>query len=402
MPKLIYAWNYREWGGAQIYLLSLIKEARHRHDITAVLPENSEARLVKELRELGVEPVFSPPVPRLVQPDGLLESLSSRAKLFWSEWKFVDVVLREIGPGPSIVHVELGFWQSAWQLWRLCRSTDVFVTHHTSLDRQPLLRDVWWKIKGHFASRTEKLHVLTSNEDARRSFAGYLSRRAFGEIKVTYAGFDPSEIETVEATFPGVHSVTDKYRLPTGTLAVTVGQFIERKGCWVVAEAVAELIGNGNGLTFLWLATARPDDNQMARLASFGLGERFRVLSSDDLGGTRDELLTIVRAADVFVLASQQEGLPIALVEAMALGRACLATNVNAIPEAINNGVSGVLISANDAGRLARELESLLADEKRRRHLGANARAAAYKSFDERVTARTTLDLYEAVWKTRR
>jgi len=104
--------------------------------------------------------------------------------------------------------------------------------------------------------------------------------------------------------------------------------------------------------------------------------------------------------ADIFILASLQEGLPIALVEAMALGLACIATNVNAIPEAIADGENGILVPPNDPGTLSAAMVDLLNDREKQKRLGAAASRIAYERFDERITADRTLKLYDAVWKT--
>ena len=136
------------------------------------------------------------------------------------------------------------------------------------------------------------------------------------------------------------------------------------------------------------------------RINDHDLGESFRVLGGDEIGDTRDDLLSLMSVADIFVLASLQEGLPIALVEAMALGLPCIATKINAIPEAIEDDENGILIPPNDPARLSEAMADLLVDHEKRKRLGAAAKRSAYERFDERNTADRTLKLYEAVWKT--
>ena len=80
--------------------------------------------------------------------------------------------------------------------------------------------------------------------------------------------------------------------------------------------------------------------------------------------------------------------------------RACIATNINAIPEAIEDDENGILIPPNDAARLSEAMADLLTHPEKRKRFGAAAKHTAYERFDERNTAERTLKLYEAVWKT--
>ena len=95
--------------------------------------------------------------------------------------------------------------------------------------------------------------------------------------------------------------------------------------------------------------------------------------------------LTLLRRADLFALASFAEGIPVALMEAMALGLPCVSTTVAGIPELIRSGVDGLLVPPANVAALAEALEALATDARLRRTLGAAAR--------QRVIARYNLPL---------
>ena len=97
--------------------------------------------------------------------------------------------------------------------------------------------------------------------------------------------------------------------------------------------------------------------------------ERAVVLAGD----TRDVADMLARA-DIFVLSSTSEGLPLSILEAMVAGLPVVASSVGGVPEAVEEGETGLLVPPRDPVRLAAALERLLVDPALRRRLGANGR----------------------------
>jgi glycosyltransferase involved in cell wall biosynthesis len=99
----------------------------------------------------------------------------------------------------------------------------------------------------------------------------------------------------------------------------------------------------------------------------------------------KEELL---REKAIFVLPSTSEGLPMAVLEAMAWGRAIVATAVGGVPDVLADGVEGLLVPPGDSTALATALTELAADEELRARLGAAARDRARRLNAEEVTGR--------------
>ncbi|MBV9209230.1 MAG: glycosyltransferase [Acidobacteria bacterium] len=224
-----------------------------------------------------------------------------------------------------------------------------------------------------------------------------MSPQVIEKIPLAYSGVDKAEITSaLEAEFDGA-ALGKKLGLPKEAFFVFgMGQFIERKGCWVLLEAARSLREQHGDICFVWIGTTPLDAETRARVAEFGLGENFRVVTSAEIGQGRAALLSVLRLADLFVLPSFNEGLPVALIEAMALGKACVASNVNAIPEAIHDGETGLLVPAGDSRALASAIAEMKEQPHTRERIASAGRAFVLENFDERVTAQITVDLYDA------
>jgi glycosyltransferase involved in cell wall biosynthesis len=118
------------------------------------------------------------------------------------------------------------------------------------------------------------------------------------------------------------------------------------------------------------------------------------MVHSEKLGKDRLDVLRFFRIADVFSLPSYIEGLPIALLEAMALERPSISTNVYAIPEAVKNMETGILIEPGDSNALAEAILKLKDDPALRAKLGAHGRRFVIANFDEREAAATAIAAY--------
>jgi glycosyltransferase involved in cell wall biosynthesis len=124
--------------------------------------------------------------------------------------------------------------------------------------------------------------------------------------------------------------------------------------------------------------------------ASLGLGDR--VL----LTGQRDDAVAVMGACDAFVMASNNEGLPVAIMEALALGLPVVSTAVGGIPEAITDDVDGLLVPARDPAALAAAITRIATDPTLRTRL-ADGAARAGDRYDIRITARRLEEIYREV-----
>lgn len=121
---------------------------------------------------------------------------------------------------------------------------------------------------------------------------------------------------------------------------------------------------------------------------SMALGDRVLLL------GQRDDAVAVLGACDAFVMASKNEGLPVAIMEALALGLPICATSVGGIPEAVTDGVEGQLVPPSDPESLASALTRLATEPVLREQLAAGARESG-----ERYDIRTAVTRIEEIYR---
>ena len=155
--------------------------------------------------------------------------------------------------------------------------------------------------------------------------------------------------------------------------AVSLGRLGARKGSNDVIAAVDALHEAVRGRLRVTLAGDGEVDGVRAAVAAAGLGDTIKVAGWLD-PAARDELLA---SAHIFLLPSWNEGLPVALLEAMAHGLAPVATMVGSVGEAITDGVNALVVQPGRPDQIAEALTKLVTDERLRARLGAAARSRA-------------------------
>ncbi len=115
--------------------------------------------------------------------------------------------------------------------------------------------------------------------------------------------------------------------------------------------------------------------------------------------GFRADAWDIIDASSFVCLTSDKEGMPRSLMEAMAMGRAAVATDVSGTDEVVHHGETGLLVPPNDIRRLAGAIEELAGSRELRTHMGAKAMERAARYFDEREVVDRLDRLYEELYR---
>ncbi|HEX3470420.1 MAG TPA: glycosyltransferase [Silvibacterium sp.] len=159
---------------------------------------------------------------------------------------------------------------------------------------------------------------------------------------------------------------------------VCVGRLVPAKGQHILLRAFSLLRSKGHPL-HLTLVGDGPDRPSLEReVAELSLTEQVTFRGAINHDQVREQ----IARADVFAMASFAEGIPVALMEAMATQIPCVSTNVAGIPELIRDNVDGLLVPPSSAESLAAAIESLVLDPIMRERLSTSARARVIERYN--------------------
>ncbi len=200
-------------------------------------------------------------------------------------------------------------------------------------------------------------------------------------------------IEPAWREFPPEEEIRETRRrfFPAGAAVVvgTVGNISEMKGTDLLVECAARAAAR---LPALGLLVVGADHHGMRE----GLEKKASALGFRGLAfaGPLEDTRAAVASMDIAVFPSREEGLGLAVMEAMALGRPVIASRAGGIPELIDDGADGILVPVGDAEALFRSLSALLSDGARRAELGKAARRKALGRFFSPPFSRRVEEVY--------
>ncbi len=164
---------------------------------------------------------------------------------------------------------------------------------------------------------------------------------------------------------------------PDERLIIAVGNLYPVKGHAILFDALRRVESDGGAPPWRLAIAGRGGEEFSLRayIVSQGWDRRVHLL------GFREDIADVIAAADVFVMPSLSEGLPLALVEAMLAGKAIIASRTGGIPEAVADGRDALLAPPGDVGALTARLRELLSNAGLRARLGEAARGNAAARF---------------------
>jgi colanic acid/amylovoran biosynthesis glycosyltransferase len=224
-------------------------------------------------------------------------------------------------------------------------------------------------------------------------FISTISQYARSQIMLASDPADWPKIEVCRlGVDPSIFAPESTREAPDTFSVICVGRLAPVKAQRILIAACSRLASSGWQLK-LYLVGSGPDLNSLRKFT-----EASGMVGSVVFEGARnqDEVVALYRQSDVFALASFGEGVPVVLMEAMAMQIPCIATWVNGIPELIRHREEGLLVAPSDEEALAQGIEELFKSRELRQRLGRAGRIQVALHYDLR---RNTAHLAEVFQK---
>lgn len=195
-------------------------------------------------------------------------------------------------------------------------------------------------------------------------------------------GLSPQDLELIPNFVPSNNYINERQQqrsllgLDDSTLAiVSVGRLVALKRFDLVIQAAQELVRQGHNMRVFIVGGGELERELQQQIEMHKLQKIVTLL------GERKDVANLLAAADIFVLASDTEGMSRSILEAMATGLPVVATDVGGNCDLVEPEKNGLLVPANDAQALAAALAGLLVDENKRRVMGTTSLQKAQGNF---------------------
>lgn len=180
-------------------------------------------------------------------------------------------------------------------------------------------------------------------------------------VRVVYDGFTfPDSLEKID--------LYEEFDLKSDSKVIVGAGRLSRQKRFDLLIDVAKIAKSEKlNWSFVIVGTGRLENQLKKMVSDQGVTDMVKFI------GFREDVITIMNSADMFVLSSDSEGMSNALREAMAVGKACIATDVFGVSELFQNGKSGIKVNRGEAKELYLAIKNIFSDAKLERNLGKNA-----------------------------
>jgi colanic acid/amylovoran biosynthesis glycosyltransferase len=208
--------------------------------------------------------------------------------------------------------------------------------------------------------------IFCISDFCRSQLMKYCDPAHWDKMHVVRLGVDPEEFKPIARTARAHLEI------------VCVGRLVPAKGQHILLRAFSRVHAKGHPVRLTFVGSGPDLPNLQREVTEKGLESSVTFCGALNHDQTRQQLAE----ADIFALASFAEGIPVALMEAMAMAIPCVTTSVAGIPELIRDRTDGLLVPASSVEGLASAIESLVLDRELRERLGAAGRARAIEQYN--------------------
>jgi glycosyltransferase involved in cell wall biosynthesis len=267
---------------------------------------------------------------------------------------------------------------------RLARVPRMVMTYHTpSLNIQYNLKGkiVWW-----FGRSAGNLRIISLSKSNKQLL---VNKYKFSpeQVGIIPHGLEPDKF-SVQVNAKKMRQ--ELHIPPEAFVIICVARLSEQKAHEILIDAFAQVVPHNPGPIYLLLVGEGERRSWLEEYAKrLNLTDRIRFL------GYRDDVPQLLYIGDLFVLSSDFEGLPFAVLEAMAMGKPIIATAVDGIMDILENNRTGLLVPPRDSNRLRNAILHLWCDQMFAKKLGDAAKLEFEANYIQDVMVSSTISFYE-------
>ncbi|MFX1552331.1 MAG: glycosyltransferase [Promethearchaeota archaeon] len=387
VAKVLYLNPTSEVGGAERSLLDLLRHIdKGKYHPIVCLP--SEGKLTWELGRMGLETKMiplHPAISRLSREDEkqsfhrflsipwhLLPTILKIATLVRS--KDIDFIVTN-GIKCHLIGCIVSSMTRTKLIW-----------HVRDLIDAGWLRPMMWSLGRFFPDK-----IIANSDAVGRVFSNN------GRIEIIHNGIDLARFDT-EIDGEGIRS---EFNVEKGTKLIgTIGHFAPLKGYEELLNAMGEVVGNGFDVKLVMVGESIYPHSKSYKEKLFSLVDSPELKERVIFAGFREDIPELLASFDVFVLPSRSEGFGRVNLEAMAMGKPVISTNVGGIPEVVLDGVTGILVPPGNPNALSRALMMLLDDPSQRESMGREGRKRVEEHFTLQGHVQRIQEIYRDILRT--
>ena len=367
--RVLYVHGIEAIGGAERDLIALLKTLdRHKWEPHVVCPGTGPFR--DQLHAIAV-PTHALSLPPWRKPLALFQRRSAVGRL--------EALVNQLAP--ALIHVNDIWWVPHTVRAVASRTTNsVLIVAHVRQEIESA------KVRRYELDRVGAV-IAISRQIEQSLIAGGVSVK---NVRTVYSGIDLSE---KQLTHNG-QAIRQMIGLSNeAVLLGTVANLFPRKGYEVMLRALPAIV---RAVPTVHYVIVGSDDHDYAdRLKR--LAQELKIADRVHIVGFQDPVQPFLAALDLYVHPALMEGFGIAVVEAMAMGKAVVATTTGGLPEVVAQGETGLLVPPGDVESLAAAVVSLLEDRVQREQMGRYGKARAQDRFSLDASVAQMEQLYGEV-----
>lgn len=361
------------WGGAEAYLCEVIRWLISESDLELSAILLNEGRLVEELQKFSMRVHVVPET-----------NLSNWASLLQIRHIFLNHpfdILHTHKPKDNVLAILAGL---------ISRRSLVVRTVHglpEPFSGMQYLRMLLHELPNQFCNKFLVDEIIAVSRGLENRLAGY-----YGANKVLCIHNGISHNHS--GTSVDIREIRSGLGVKeTDYVIGSVGRLTAVKGHEFFIKAGARLMEHRETMKLLLIGDGPLRKNLEALTLRLGIGDRVI------FAGHRDNPRALLQAMDIFVLPSLNEGIPLALLEAMSASRPIVASRVGGIPEVLDHEQTGILVEPGNEHALADACDRLIIDNTLAKRLGAAAHLKAVNHFSSKVMAEKVVAIYRDLFQ---